>query len=131
MSERQGPVFIEEACGCRVDHGIPSRCEKHALPAPVVAEVRRAPLEHYAHMCRDEHIQIGHNDSEHERCPLCRAKDELESLRGRLRRQEQQWREMAKPPGRQLPAGRGMRTGIKSCADDLASLLTSTEEPRG
>lgn len=28
----------------------------------------------YAHMCRDEHIEIGHNDSEHEQCPLCREK---------------------------------------------------------
>ena len=27
----------------------------------------------YAHMCRDGHVQIGHNDSEHEMCPLCRA----------------------------------------------------------
>jgi hypothetical protein len=27
----------------------------------------------YAHMCRDGHEQIGHNDSEHEMCPLCRA----------------------------------------------------------
>jgi hypothetical protein len=24
-------------------------------------------------MCRDDHVQIGHNDSEHEMCPLCRA----------------------------------------------------------
>jgi hypothetical protein len=29
---RQGPVFIEEPCGCRVDHGIPYRCEAHKLP---------------------------------------------------------------------------------------------------
>jgi hypothetical protein len=27
----------------------------------------------YAHMCRDEHVEIGHNDSESEMCPLCRA----------------------------------------------------------
>lgn len=27
----------------------------------------------YAHMCRDGHEQIGHRDSEHEQCPLCRA----------------------------------------------------------
>lgn len=27
----------------------------------------------YAHMCRDGHIQIGHNDSaDDEMCPLCR-----------------------------------------------------------
>ncbi len=27
----------------------------------------------YARMCRDGHEEIGHNDSEHEMCPLCRA----------------------------------------------------------
>jgi hypothetical protein len=27
----------------------------------------------YAHMCRDGHEQIGHRDSEHELCPLCRV----------------------------------------------------------
>ena len=35
----------------------------------------------YAHMCRDEHQQIGHSDSEHERCPLCRANDRADALR--------------------------------------------------
>lgn len=30
----------------------------------------------YAHMCRDGHIEIGHNDSEHELCPLCRMTGE-------------------------------------------------------
>jgi len=33
----------------------------------------------YAHMCRDEHIEIGHNDSEHELCPLCRAINERDT----------------------------------------------------
>jgi ribosomal protein L37AE/L43A len=32
----------------------------------------------YAHMCRDEHEQIGHNDSENERCPVCRERDRAE-----------------------------------------------------
>lgn len=27
----------------------------------------------YPHMCRDGHEEIGHHDSEHEECPLCRA----------------------------------------------------------
>lgn len=31
----------------------------------------------YPHMCRDGHTEIGHSDSEHERCPLCRAQDLL------------------------------------------------------
>ena len=35
----------------------------------------------HAHMCRDQHIQIGHNDSgDDERCPLCRALDGLEQI---------------------------------------------------
>lgn len=34
--------------------------------------MRYNPLS-YAHMCCDEHVQIGHDDSDHERCPLCRA----------------------------------------------------------
>lgn len=33
------------------------------------------PAYPYAHMCRDGHVMIGHNDSEHEQCPLCRARD--------------------------------------------------------
>lgn len=32
-------------------------------------------MRQYPHMCRDEHQEIGHSDSEHERCPLCRAID--------------------------------------------------------
>jgi hypothetical protein len=39
----------------------------------------------YAHMCRDEHVQIGHNDSEHEMCPLCQAKAEVGRLHDLLR----------------------------------------------
>jgi hypothetical protein len=34
----------------------------------------------YPHMCRDEHPQIGHSDSEHEMCPLCRAIAERNGL---------------------------------------------------
>jgi hypothetical protein len=34
----------------------------------------------YAHMCRDDHLQIGHNDSEHEQCPVCRAQGWLNRL---------------------------------------------------
>lgn len=38
----------------------------------------------YPHMCRDEHQQIGHSDSEHERCPLCRANDKVAALEAKL-----------------------------------------------
>ena len=34
----------------------------------------------YHHMCRDEHVQIGHDDVEHEMCPLCRANAEIDRL---------------------------------------------------
>lgn len=30
-----------------------------------------------AHMCRDGHVEIYHNDSEHELCPVCRCKAAL------------------------------------------------------
>lgn len=36
--------------------------------------------ERYAHMCRDEHTRIGHNDSSEDRCPLCRAIDALSAI---------------------------------------------------
>lgn len=35
----------------------------------------------YGHMCRDDHVQIGHRDSEHERCPLCRTINALYAAR--------------------------------------------------
>lgn len=31
----------------------------------------------YPHTCRDDHIEIGHSDSENERCPVCRLLDSL------------------------------------------------------
>lgn len=45
----------------------------------------------YPHMCRDEHQQIGHGDSAHERCPLCRAMDALHQL-VYFDRESGQWR---------------------------------------
>ena len=39
-----------------------------------------ANTESYPHMCRDGHQQIGHLDSEHEKCPLCRAAAEIDRL---------------------------------------------------
>lgn len=34
----------------------------------------------FAHMCRDGHVIIGHNNSEHEMCPLCSVLSILRSL---------------------------------------------------
>lgn len=42
--------------------------------------LERRAVRRYAHMCRMDHEQIGHNDSEHEQCPLCRAQDERDAL---------------------------------------------------
>lgn len=44
------------------------------------ARKRRLPVASYAHMCRDGHIQIGHNDSEHEECPYCRLLNLLDRV---------------------------------------------------
>jgi hypothetical protein len=52
-----------------------------ALIAAEIADAVKEALDkafRYSHMCRDEHVQIGHNDSEHERCPLCIAIAEKE-----------------------------------------------------
>jgi hypothetical protein len=42
----------------------------------------------YPHMCRDDHVEIGHKDSEHELCPFCRlrslAEYQLEKLPGQI-----------------------------------------------
>lgn len=43
------------------------------------------PAETYAHMCRIDHEQIGHNDSEHEECPLCRALNRVRDLEAAVR----------------------------------------------
>lgn len=44
MSNKQGPIVIIESCGCRVDHGIPYRCDLHKLPS----ERRETPMVEYA-----------------------------------------------------------------------------------
>lgn len=38
----------------------------------------------YPHMCRNEHQEIGHADSEHEMCPLCRANAATEAAQEAL-----------------------------------------------
>lgn len=40
----------------------------------------------YPHMCRDDHAEIGHSDSEHERCPLCRALGRVDRLEEALQK---------------------------------------------
>lgn len=38
--------------------------------------------DNYAHMCRDDHPQIGHNVSDDdERCPVCRERDRADYIK--------------------------------------------------
>lgn len=41
-------------------------------------------MHEYPHMCRMGHVEIGHADSEHEGCPLCRKRGELKQLKRQL-----------------------------------------------
>ncbi len=47
------------------------------------------PREQYAHMCRDDHPQVGHNDSEHECCPVCRERDRADRAESNLAAERQ------------------------------------------
>lgn len=42
-NNKQGPVIIIESCGCKVDHGVPYRCDLHKLPSE-----REIPFVEYA-----------------------------------------------------------------------------------
>lgn len=48
-------------------------------------ESQLANAKSYPHMCRMDHIEIGHRDSSEERCPMCRMRDEYESQLDRYR----------------------------------------------
>lgn len=44
----------------------------------------------YAHMCKTQHAEIGHNDSgEDERCPLCQALDANALLESKVKALEE------------------------------------------
>lgn len=80
-----------EGCACH-------QCNQDYLPliGHIDAQAARiAELEHELsspeitpHWCRDEHVIIRHRDSEHERCPLCRANDELAAEREKREKAE-------------------------------------------
>lgn len=48
----------------------------------------------FSHWCRQDHEIIGHNDSEHERCPLCRCQDDRDALAAELAVTEKLYEEM-------------------------------------
>lgn len=66
----------------RVD--VVERRAEQAEAALAAERAKRTYSYSYPHMCCIEHAEIGHNDSEHERCPLCRAIDERDALRYEL-----------------------------------------------
>ncbi len=41
-------------------------------------------MNHYPHMCRIDHVEIGHMDSENEQCPLCAALEQVKVAREAL-----------------------------------------------
>ena len=41
-------------------------------------------MQSYPHMCRSDHVEIGHADSSSEICPLCRAHDRIAELEDRI-----------------------------------------------
>lgn len=43
----------------------------------------------YPHMCRMDHVEIGHRDSSEERCPLCRAIDDRDAALARAEKAEE------------------------------------------
>lgn len=87
MSEPKWPVGLEAQC-----EAISARKAQDAITQDLInslvqriarlsAELESANNRAYPHMCRDEHEEIGHSNSENERCPLCVALDENATLR--------------------------------------------------
>lgn len=72
-------VAYQDVCRA-IDREIRERTRAEAAEAEV-AELKKR----YPHMCRDEHQQIGHADSSHEMCPLCRANSQLSTLQQDVR----------------------------------------------
>lgn len=81
-----------------------------ALSASVAAP-QEEPRFGLPHWCQDEHQPIAHNDSEHERCPLCRANDEIAALKA------------ASPASVPTPAPPVEVTAPKELGFDLASKI--------
>ena len=79
----------------------------------------------YAHMCRDEHQEIGHRDSEHERCPLCRANDAAEAEREACAKVAEDY-----GIARYLyeAEGNGGKQDAKTAAEAIASLIRGRVE---
>lgn len=75
----------------------------------------------YAHMCRMDHTQIAHNDSETEQCPLCDALDDVHVLREALQATQDELDWFCKVRG-----GEGV---LKTVMKTNRRVLASTEQP--
>jgi len=79
IAEARGFIALIRECKVGAAHAMVT-AEKHWSAAlDEVERLQARPT--YPHMCRNDHVEIGHADSEHERCPLCRALDEVAWLR--------------------------------------------------
>ena len=109
-------------------------------PAPVVAEVRRAPIENVLSSPMAAELLVtlkSECEAQHARAEglvaeVARLTADLEALRTRLRGLEQQWRERARAQSTESTSPGGWHSGIvfarNESADELARLLTTPEE---
>ena len=67
------------ACNHRVELVVELVVE-HQDVMQLCAYVERLERNHMPHMCRMDHVEIRHADSEHEECPLCRAEARVREL---------------------------------------------------
>lgn len=95
------------------------------------AELKTAQDKYYPHMCRDEHVEIGHRDSDNELCPMCRVTYERDDLRAQLQTAEQREKEAARE-WLHLDAARQMlieeRDGAKARISELESALQASQQ---
>lgn len=86
-----------------------------------VTELRVKMRNCYPHMCRDDHQQIGHSDSESERCPLCRANDQIAALR-------EQIAEMEGELAATIKAAQDANGRVEPLLDQIASLEAERDQ---
>lgn len=77
---------VEKARYHKLDCGVYQRAEPADIADAVLRVLAKRGLlagaqgRTYPHMCRMDHPEIGHKDSDHERCPLCRANDAADAV---------------------------------------------------
>ena len=127
--------FTKEQADAFLSSGYPMVKNLAADWLALHARVAALEANSYPHMCRDEHEQIGHRDSEHEMCPVCRALGRVTRLAEALRQVE--WHDGICPWCRETPySNHWKRSGIsETCSVGHASdcprqAALAGEEPR-